>query len=260
MFTKLSHKAGLALAALTTIASASASAAVATYTDFDAFQSAATGLITDSFDAAPWIPVGVKAQGFSNLGVTWTAGNSLYTTNNSRSGSFAITSLDPGTVGDEFDWLTAVLPANVTAVGGWITSFGQAHLTELMAFDAFDNVLGSVSVGTTGNGNFAFIGLTTDIEVARVLFRSTNVTNPIGDDFNLDDFTFGTTSVSPGPIAVPEPAAMALFGTGALAAFCGHRRRRRAGRGSAARLDARLLADIGIGRGEILARELGLNR
>jgi hypothetical protein len=259
MFAPVQRKVTLGLAALTMIASAaSASAAVVTYTDFSAFQSAAGSLTTDSFDTAPWAPVGTKAQGLSNLGVSWTAGNSLFTTNGSRSGSFAITSLDPGVVGDEWDTLTAVLPTHVTAVGGWITSFGQVHTTELLAFDALDNLLGSVSLGTTGNGVFRFMGLTTDTDIAKVLFRSTNVTNPIGDDFNLDDFSFGAGVAS---IPVPEPAAMTLFGAGALAALMGRRRKGRRNEAPMG-LDHRLLSDIGIARGAILsaARGVGLEQ
>jgi hypothetical protein len=227
MFAQLHRKAatGLLAGALSLgVLSADASAAVITYMDFNDFDAATNGLTTDSFDAAPWAPVGTEVQGLTNLGVSWTAGNALFTGNNtSRSGSFSISSLDPGVVGDEFDWLEAVLPADVTAVGGWITSYNQAHTTELLAFDALDNLLGSVSLGTTGNGIFAFMGLTSDTDIAKVRFRSTNVTNPIGDDFNLDDFSFGN---GPTSIVVPEPAAMALFGAGALATFFGGRRRR----------------------------------
>lgn len=239
---------------------ASGTAATITYTDFNAFQSASSGLTTDSFDAAPWAPIGSKPQGLSNLGVSWTAGNSLFVGGTSRSGPTAITSIDPST-GDVFDWLEAVLPANVTAVGGWITSYNMAHTTELLAFDALDNLLGSVSLGNTGN-TFAFMGLTTDSAIAKVRFVSTNVTNPIGDDFALDDFSFGA---APASIPVPEPSAVALLAAGAAATLIG-RRRRKARQGSDDRalagIDRRLLADIGIGRGEILvaARDVGIER
>lgn len=225
MLARLHQQATLGLAALSIIASAaSASAAVVTYTDFAAFQGATSGLTTDSFDSAPWTPFGVKPQGLTNLGVSWTAGNSLYAGENiSRSGSFSISSLDPGTVvGDSWDYLTAVLPANVTAVGGWITSFNQAHITELLAFDALDNLLGSVSLGTTGNDIFAFMGLTTDADIAKVRFRSTNVTNPVGDDFNLDDFSFGSGTAA---IPVPEPSTLLLLGAASLALAVSRRRK-----------------------------------
>jgi hypothetical protein len=64
--------------------------------------------------------------------------------------------------------------------------------------------------------------------------------------------------------AIPEPAAVALFGTGALAAFLRGRRRKvgRASDAGALPMDRRLLADIGIGRGDVLiaAHDVGLER
>jgi hypothetical protein len=225
MLSQIHRKAAIGLsAALTLVASAAGtSAAVVTYTDFTAFQGATSGLTTDSFDAAPWTPVAsTKVQGFTNLGVSWTAANALFSGPISRSGPIAISSLD-GTVGgtDIFDWIEAVLPANVTAVGGWVTSFNMTHTTELLAYDALNNLLGGVSLGNTGNA-FAFLGLTTDIAIAKVRFASTNVTNPIGDDFALDDFSFGG---APASIPVPEPSALALLGPGALIALFRIRRR-----------------------------------
>jgi hypothetical protein len=243
---------GMALAAFITEASAS----VVTYTDFDAFQAAASSLTTDSFEGAPWTPVGTKPQGTSNLGVTWTAENDIFTFGAAgHSGANVITSLDP-TRGDFFDWIQAVLPGDTKAVGGWITTFNQQRGAELRAFDAFDNLLGSVSLGNTGH-NYAFLGLTSDTAIARVRFSATNVVNPIGDDIALDDFSFG--SVGQGPIAIPEPAGMALFGCSALAGFAFARRRKpRDGKAAAPTPDARLLADIGVSRREALAAAHGI--
>jgi hypothetical protein len=201
--------------------SADASAASASYTDFSQFQAATSSMTTDTFEAAPWTPVGDKAQGLANLGVGWTAANIMATFNHDP--GVVLTSTDPGAVGDIFDWIEAELPDNVTAVGGWITSFNMAHDTELQAFDAFDNLLGSVALDNTG-GAYEFLGLVTDTAIARVRFVSTNVTNPIGDDFALDDFTFGTGNLAD-PTPVPTPSALALFGV-ALAGLGFARRRR----------------------------------
>ena len=226
MLARLHWQATLGLAALTMIASAaSASAAVMTYTDFNAFESAAGSLTTDSFDATPWTPVGsTKSQGLTNLGVSWTAANAIFSGSITRSGPIAITSLD-GTLGgtDIFDWIEAALPANTKAVGGWVTSFNQLHVTQLQAFDVFDHLLGTVALGNTGNA-FAFLGLTADTAIAKVRFAATNVTNIVADDIALDDFAFGAGLVAPGPISVPEPGSLALFGA-ALATVCASRRR-----------------------------------
>jgi hypothetical protein len=214
----------IAAAAFATLALAAPGVATAgAYTDFTAFQAATSGLTTDGFDAAPWSSFGAKAQGLTNLGVTWTAANELFAFNStSHSAPWTISSND-GTLGgtDIFDWIEAVLPANVTAVGGWITSFNQAHTTELLAYDALNNLLGSASLGITGH-SYAFLGLTTDSAIAKVRIASTNVTNIVGDDFALDDFSFGNGTAA---IAVAEPSALALFGA-ALAGLAGRRRRK----------------------------------
>jgi hypothetical protein len=244
---------GLALAALATDASAS----VVTYTDFGAFQAAASTLTTESFEAGPWSPVGVKPQGTSNLGVTWTAENDIFAFGAAgHSGAYVITSLDPAR-GDFFDWIQAALPSGTNAVGGWITTFNQGHGAALQAFDALDNLLGSVSLGNTGN-SYAFLGLTADTAIAKVRFLSTNVVNLIGDDIALDDFSFGSGRLS-GPIAVSEPAGLALFGA-ALAGLAFTRRRKpRAEKSGSAALDSRLLADIGISRCDALAVAHGID-
>jgi PEP-CTERM motif len=245
---------GLALTAY----AADAAAAPITYTDFSAFQSATSGLTVDNFDAAPWRPVGNKPQGLSNLGVTWTAANNLFGSEISHSGQGAVSSSDgPVPGGDLFDWLEAALPANITAVGAWVTSHNQAHLTALLAYDALDNLLGSVSIGHTGHA-FTFFGLITDTAIARVRFASTNVTNPIGDDLTVDDFSFGRGTAA---IPVPEPSALALFGA-ALTGLALHRRKGRNKGVASGALDRHTLADIGIGPGEVLAagREIGFDR
>jgi uncharacterized protein YjiS (DUF1127 family) len=259
MFAHLHRKAmiGLAAALTLTVSTAGPSAAVIGYTDFASFQAATSGLTTDSFDAAPWTPVAsTKPQGFTNLGVTWSAANAIFSGSINHSPSIAITSLD-GTLGgtDIFDWIDAVLPAHVTAVGGWLTNFNQIHTSQMLAYDALDNLLGSVPLGNTGH-DFAFLGLTSDTAIARVRFAAVGVTNPVADDIALDDFTFGSGATS---IPVPEPSTIALFGAGALAALL-RRRRRGADRTTLAAIDRRTLADIGIGRGEAVsaAHELGL--
>ncbi len=237
-----------------------AAAAAIAYTDFGTFQGAVSALTTESFDAAPWSSVGAKPQGIANLGVSWTAANALWTTDaTSHSASFSITSTD-GTVGgtDIFDWIEAVLPTGVTAVGGWITSWRQLHDSELRAYDALDNLLGSVSVGGTGDG-YAFLGLTTDSDIAKVRFVSTNVTNPVGDDIALDDFSFG---VGGAPIPVPAPSSLMLFGAALAALLAGAPRSRASGRRANDTLDRRTLADIGIdpGAGLSTARHIDFDR
>lgn len=213
-------KCAAAVAAVVLVQAGTARAATTSYTDFSAFQLAATSLTTDSFDTAPWTPTGVLAQGTSNLGVSWTAANFLASFSGiSRSGANAVTSQD--LIGaDLFDLMEAIMPSGTKSVGGWITSFNMAHDTELQAYDVLDNLLGSVAVDNTGN-DFEFLGLISDTEIAKVRFVSKNVSNPIGDDFALDDFTFGGSTTA----AVPEPATLALFGI-PLAALALRRRSR----------------------------------
>jgi hypothetical protein len=207
----LRFQSAAAVAVIALAQAGGARAATTSYTDFSAFQAAVTGLTTDSFDAAPWNPTGVFAQGTSNLGVSWTAANFLASFSGiSRSGANAVTSQD--LIGaDLFDLMEAVMPSGTKSVGGWITSFNMAHDTEMQAYDAANNLLGSISLDNTGN-NYEFLGLISDTAIAKVRILSKNVVNPIGDDFALDDFTFGGGSITQDPAPVPEPATLALFG------------------------------------------------
>lgn len=218
-------KCAAAVAAVVLVQAGAARAATTSYTDFSAFQGAATGLTTDAFDAAPWNPTGVMAQGTSNLGVSWSAANFLASFSGiSRSGANALTSQDSLAQGtDLFDLMEAIMPSGTKSVGGWITSFNMAHDTELQAYDASSNLLGSVSLDNTGSA-YEFLGLISDTDIAKIRFVSKNVSNPIGDDFALDDFTFGGGNITRDPVPVPEPATFALFGI-SLAALALHRRR-----------------------------------
>jgi hypothetical protein len=242
---------GLALAAFATDASAS----VIAYTDFSAFQAAASTLTTDSFETAPWAPVGVKPQGTSNAGVTWSAENDVFVFDAAgHSGARVITSLDP-TRGDFFDWIQAVLPGDTKAVGGWITTFNQGHGAELRAYDALDNLLGSASLGNTGH-SYAFLGLMADTAIAKVRFLSTNVVNPIGDDIALDDFSFGGGGLS---VPVPEPTGLALFGAALAGLAFSRRRKSLAAQAAVDALDRRTLSDIGIVPGQMLVVAEGVS-
>jgi hypothetical protein len=241
---------GLALAAFATDASAS----VIAYTDFSAFQAAASALTTDSFETGPWTPVGIKPQGTSNAGVTWTAENDVFVFGAAgHSGVNVITSLDPAR-GDFFDSIQAMLPGDTKAVGGWITTFNQGHGAELQAYDALDNLLGSVALGNTGH-SYAFLGLMADTAIAKVRFLSTNVVNVIGDDIALDDFSFGGGGLS---VPVPEPTGLALFGAALAGLAFSRRRKSRAAQAGAAALDRRTLSDIGIVPGQMLAVAQGI--
>lgn len=243
---------GLALAAL----AADASASVITYTDFSAFQAAASALTTESFETGPWTPVGIKPQGTSRVGVTWTAENNVFTFGaTGHSGATVITSLDP-TSGDFFDWIQAALPGDTKAVGGWITTFNQGHGAELRAYDALDNLLGSASLGNTGH-SYAFLGLMGDTAIAKVRFLSTNVVNVIGDDIALDDFSFGGGGLS---VPVPEPTGLALFGAALAGLAFSRRRKSLAAQAAVAALDCRTLCDIGVAPGQMLAVAQGFDQ
>ena len=176
----------------------------ATYTNFAAFQAATSGLTTDDFESGPWAIPGSKPIPTVNLGVSWSAQNELYvTTVIALSGSHSISDIDGN--GDR-DQLLAALPAGTYAAGGWIHGFLQGTATSMLAYDANNVLLESLSIPDTGVG-FAFMGVTSSQAINRVEFRKPPTDGP-NDDFVLDDFTFGNV--------VPEPASAVLLGFAAL--------------------------------------------
>ena len=183
-----------------------ARAGVIEYGDLPSFLGGTGALTLETFDAAPWAPPNtVLPQPVVNLGVSWTASERLFVlVTLSVSGLQSITSSDEGGITDA---LVGVLPAGITAVGGWVANAGGGNDVELTAFDAVGGVIGTVvaPLAPLHIGDFRFVGITSDVTpIASAEFRSLQGEQ---DDFALDDFYFGD---------VPEPATLSLFALGGL--------------------------------------------
>ncbi len=113
--------------------------------------------------------------------------------------------------------LFSTLQAGVGLDGGYFDAIGGTAIT---AFDAAGNVLGSVT--NTGFG-IEFLGLVTDdgtAQIAGLLFSLVGA-EPAG--FAIDNVRFGLQGQVVTP--VPEPASIALLGTGLLGLLAVRRRK-----------------------------------
>lgn len=197
----------VSLALLVVGAVAPANAAPVLYTDYAEFAAATTSLATDDFDAAPWAE-GDHAGPVTNLGTTWSAASTLRSTTFApRSGSLALSDVDPFT-NDVPDVLTATLPFGTTAAGLWVRGAASWLQAEVAALAADDAVLASFS-GWLPNF-YVFVGFAGDTPIHRLRVRALSTGN---DDFIVDDFVRGSSVPT-----VPEPATLvlALSGAGAL--------------------------------------------
>ena len=133
-----------------------------------------------------------------------------------RDGSNGIT--DEDDLGPHvLDTISIELPADVVAAGGWLFTIGDFQNDDIVltAYDALDQVMGSVTLLTAPGSVFRFVGLVSDDPIARVEFQSTGEGgDPNPDDFTLDDFS--VEIAASGPLAAPllAPWQLGLLGAG----------------------------------------------
>lgn len=175
-----------------------AQAAVIAYSDHSEFIAATDSLTVDDFERSPWSPADRSLpKPVVSLGNSWTANDNLMAvTSASFSGATSVSSIDSWS--DSIDSINAELGDGATAVGGFV-NLDFADGVSLTIFDVADNLIGSAI--TSALSGWQFIGLTSDIAIARLQFVSTS--QPNFDDFVLDDFHFGAA-------AVFEPATIVL--------------------------------------------------
>ena len=208
-----------------TIASASAQAAVTSFSDYPTFQSAALGLSTYGFN--DFDPGGGNSQPFGSVGVTPTGSGVTFSSDNSfvtARGVFANTvlptdaviymgfSVPPGS--DPISsTITAGLPTGATAVGfyfGSVNYFGTPLEIKVTSnsgtvVTTFGSLTPASSVTMPADTNpyiFNFIGFTSSSAITQVVFNTEPASN---NDLNI--YTFSVGSIA----AIPEPSIPALF-------------------------------------------------
>ncbi len=191
----------VSLALLVVGAVAPATAAPVLYTDYAEFAAVTTSLVQDDFDSAPWAERDHPGP-VTNLGTTWSAASTLCSTAfGPRSGSLALSDVDPFT-NDVPDVITATLPFGTTAAGLWVRGAASWLQAEVAALAADDAVLASFS-GWLPN-YYVFLGFAGDTPIHRLRVRALSTGN---DDFIVDDFVRSAASV-------PEPGTVALLLSG----------------------------------------------
>ncbi|MEM1379449.1 MAG: hypothetical protein AAGH41_02370 [Pseudomonadota bacterium] len=102
----------------------------------------------------------------------------------------------------------------VTAWGADFAGFSnQPRATDIVFYDAGDNVIGTISEQTSDNSSRTFLGIDLMGDVASYVILSNSVGS--NDVFGIDNVAYNTAPV-------PVPGAAVLFG-GALAGFFGRR-------------------------------------
>jgi hypothetical protein len=207
-----------------------AHAAVMMFSSLTDFLAMSNNVSHEDFEGAPWTnaPVFNNNHTLSDQGLTWSSANYLYATSSiSNSTVLSITDQDPFLGGtDAADLIRVDLPSGISAVGVFLSSAGQNHGVQIIAYDAAQNVLVDAITLSNGSSAFQFVGVASEVAIDHVEFISTMP--PPLDEFALDDFYFGIWNGASGGsvIDVPEPGTLGLF-VGALALFGITARRRR---------------------------------
>ncbi len=181
---------------------------VQTFTDLDDFLAAAGDVREIDFetlpDGGPSVNFTEITPGFkyTDQGATFSSPLPQLILNVSGGGDFTLTTLNDTSTRN---WLIADFVPAVWAVG--IVFPGG---TTLSAFDAEDQLIGSIFGGASGGGHF--LGIVTDVPIA----RATGDRGNSGDRWQSFYFT-----------PIPEPATLLLLGSGAFALVVRKTNRRR---------------------------------
>ncbi len=209
-----------ALALSTAVLGASTRAGAATFTDLTSWLAATSDARLVNFDVTPG---GDPTPGSGDIGSTYSALGVTFSP-----GNFYGSPIGP--VSSPYGWFNNTLVGNdrvfdATFIVSGITSVGVQNVLYsakpngaiLRAYDASDNLLGSVSSDSDG-GTLDFFGLTTSSDIARI---TVTVVDPYG--WGLDDLRFGRADDG----TVPEPGSLAmLLGAGIVGTGVIVRRRR----------------------------------
>ena len=202
-------------------------AAITTFSDPTAFDTAATGLTLDDFQGyAPsggqttyTSSSGVSQNGVEFIGYTSTPGSYLiyvvnatspqwtpYSQNGATNALQLATSSQPGTAPN----LQIALPGSVTAAGMNLVGIDTGGLSYNISVDGTP-----FTIAAGSNTTPVFWGVTSDTPISTITL-SLNGTVPADASVYLDNFQFGSASVAVGMDPAPEAAPFFLIGSGLI--------------------------------------------
>ena len=191
------------------------------FTTRAAFNAAATGLTTIDFEGiAPHNSVANFASPLTLQGATF-SGSPTGSVSVVDSGFFdPLFQFQSGAVLSGFAFVEVTLPAGVTAIGTDLMSTNPDGLP----FQVLLSNGESFVVNTPFRPQRGFFGITTDVAITSIRFTTMPAPNQSAGIPLLDNFSFGQRQGA----NVPEPATLALLGTGLVGVATRVRGRRKA--------------------------------